>query len=389
MAVTAFVAACGIEDMGEAGHSNVDGVWTGYPVADPENICYAVVFDYEDGYDWRSDPEKGTARCSLVLLAAGVPVLKMPVGDKYEVSSDAERHRVIAGVLYSDHSDGNTTVLKADGRELYRYQGAETVERILMHDGHVHTLCYPKESAGFSYRVDGELRLQRSEAQLFEHMSSCNDTVTFYFMQPVSSSQGVEDRYYKVQNGAVTNMEMKGISKVWDICHHKDETCMIATYSDEKAPVMICGDTTYKVNYFSYLNILYCRFLESERICANLRCIHTGPNYMTDFLWLGDDGYDSYRFAEPLSAIYADALRTYACINPSEGRQGLIFYGSKAYYMPEGYHTRGADAIAVAEDVMYVALASDSGGKPLIWKNGQTDTLNVNGYIASLAVYRD
>jgi hypothetical protein len=34
--------------------------------------------------------------------------------------------------------------------------------------------------------------------------------------------------------------------------------------------------------------------------------------------------------------------------------------------------------------IMYVGLSSLDGGKPLLWKDGQVDSLKINGYISSV-----
>lgn len=387
--VLCVVVSCGIKDMGGAVHLNSDGIWTGNPVADPENVCYAVAFDYEDGYDWRVDSEKGTVRCTLILFADGVPVLKMPVGDRYEVSSDAARHRVIAGNLYSDFSDGRTTVVKKNGKEIYRHQGSETVIKMVLNKGHIHTLSYPAEGGGFIYRIDGEVRLQRSEGRLFEHMTVCEDTVTFCFSQSVVTADGEVAGYYQVRNAAVSKLDMKGVSEVWDLYPYNGQIFKVVTYPDDKVPAVGCGDVMDRPEHIALFDVLYCRFLDYERVCANLRGLYVGNSFMMDFLWLEDEGYDSYKFAAPLSAIYVDTQRTYATVNPSDNRQGLIFSGSGMKYMPEGYQTRGRDAIVVADGIMHVALTSMSGGKPLIWRNGKTDTLNINGYVSFLAVHKE
>ena len=103
--VTALVSlvSCGLREIGEAAAVE-GGIWTGpgSVVVDNESgqegerkICYTVGVDYPDGYDWRADEEKGSVRCSLVVYADGIPLMKVPVGDEYEISSDPDTHRII------------------------------------------------------------------------------------------------------------------------------------------------------------------------------------------------------------------------------------------------------------------------------------------------------
>ncbi len=383
--VVLLASACGMADLGRSEHADSDGIWTGPGISDPESVCYVTAFDYRDGYDWKSDPEKGTVKCSVVLFAGTKPVLKVPVGDMYEMSSDSRRHRVINGVLYSDYTDGQTTVVKRNGEELYRYEGAETVEKMLLHEGSVHTLCIPAEGSGFSYRIDGCPVMTRSSGTFFDHLVSYRDTVSFCFSHPVNSAEGPAEGYYVARNGTVERIWPGDVFKVWDLCPLDGCIGMIMTVSEGEAPVMVCGEERNVVNYFRILDIVYCRFIDSERVFANLRCRLSG--YMTDFYWTGDGDWDTYRFTETLSCLYADENRTYAVKNLSDEEEGLIFYGRRAITMPPDYYAGNRNCMAVIGEVQYVGLTSSVRGRPLLWSNLRTDTLNVNGYISSVSRY--
>lgn len=388
MCVLMMLTACGMTDLGETEHMHSDGIWVGAGVSDPEIVCYVTAFDYCDGYDWKSDPEKGKVKCTLVLFAGTKPVMKIPVSDASEMSSDPQRHRVIGGNLYSDFSDGETTVVKKNGREIYRYEGAENVEKMLLHKGRIHTLCRPVRGSGFTYRIDGQLVIKRESGSFYEHISVYRDTVSFFFNQSIISAEGVAEGHYQVRAGTVEKLDIGKPLKVWDIRRHEDDICMIVSPAVEDAPVMICGEDRNTVDYFRGMTILHCRFVDSERICASLRCHHVGSNLMTDFYWMADGDWDAYRFTQTFSCFHADLYRTYAVINPEENRDGLIFYGRRANLMPQGYHALNRRCMTVIDGTMYVGLTSDKGGKPVLWTTEALDTLNVNGYIASVSGYR-
>lgn len=381
-------ASCGMTDIGETEHMNSDGIWVGKGVSDPESACYVTAFDYHEGYDWKSDPQKGKVKCTLVLFAGTKPILKIPVGDAFEISSDPQRHRIINGDLYSDFSDGMTTVVKKNGREIYRYEGDENVEKMLLHKGRIHTLCRPVGESGFSYRIDGQLVLERSNGTFYDHISVYRDTVSFFFTHPVASVDGIEDGYYRVSAGTVEKILVDKSVKVWDICQYDGDVCMLVTILKGDAPVMMCGEGRHTVDYFRNKTILHCRFVDSERICATIRCHHSGSNLMTDFYWMADGEWDAYRFTQTFSCFYADKSRTYAVINPEENMDGLIFYGTRAAPMTRGCHALNMRCMTVIGGTMYVGLTSYNGGKPVLWTNDKLDTLSVNGYIASVSSYR-
>ena len=102
VAATAVVS-CGLQVLGDgSGDGTEDGaddVWTGPgssivngdtgPIK--KSVWFMTGFDYPEGYDWRSDQQVGEVKCSLVVFANGVPMMKVPVGHEYEVSSEIGR----------------------------------------------------------------------------------------------------------------------------------------------------------------------------------------------------------------------------------------------------------------------------------------------------------
>lgn len=171
MAVLAHVVSCGLKEI-DGGQSAGNGIWTG-----PGNVVvgndsesegmstvyYTVGVDYQDGYDWRADEENGSVRCSLVVYADGIPLMKVPVGDEYEISADPDMHRIIGGSLYTDYSTQDETVIKKNGETLFTYSGREMIIGMALLNVYVYTLGQSRHGKGFSFRRDGEI--------LFESLS--------------------------------------------------------------------------------------------------------------------------------------------------------------------------------------------------------------------------
>ena len=144
--------SCGLEEVGRKPHTGSGEIWTGPGMNagkdDPSRtIIYVTEMDYPDGYDWRADQEKGNVRCSLVVFADGLPMMKVPVGDAYETSPDPDMHRMIGGHLYTDYSTDSTTVIKKDGKEIFRYRGREMM--------FIHWLIPGKEQDSLSEKTAG------------------------------------------------------------------------------------------------------------------------------------------------------------------------------------------------------------------------------------------
>ena len=84
------MTSCGIQEIGGEGKDPAGGGIWGGPVSGGQGgsgglhtVCYMTALDYKKGYDWRSDQARETVKCSLVVFADGVPVMKVPVGTDY------------------------------------------------------------------------------------------------------------------------------------------------------------------------------------------------------------------------------------------------------------------------------------------------------------------
>ena len=53
--------------------------------------------------------------------------------------------------------------------------------------------------------------------------------------------------------------------------------------------------------------------------------------------------------------------------------------------MPEGYVCMGNGAVAAVNGILHVGLSSKKGDRPVLWRDGLSDTLDVNGFITSVS----
>ena len=112
-----LVMSCGLREIGEPQKN--EGVWQG-PGTElkpggsgvvKKSVWYITGFDYPEGYDWMPDPEAGSVKCSLVVYANMVPMLKVPVGSEYHTSADPDLHGLIDGAHYTDFSPDSMAVI--------------------------------------------------------------------------------------------------------------------------------------------------------------------------------------------------------------------------------------------------------------------------------------
>lgn len=385
-AVAVAALSCGLEEVGEGSHSNPEGIWTG-PLPGPPGAehCFLTAFEYPEGHDWKSEPDQ--VRCSLAVYADGVPVKRIPAGPGTEISTDPNRHRLISGHVYTDFSDGKTTVIRCDGKELLRWQGNETVTDMIVSRDSLHTLSVPIDGEGFCYRVNDRPVIQRDAGRCFGHMRCFRDTVAFCFSQPSRSASRLHEDFYVSAGGKVSKVILPhNVTDVLDMMVHEGEVCIIVLEDGpQKAPQMLQGDGKWQVNHMLNTELVSCRFTDTEALCAEVVCSHPDKR-MTSLLCKAEMSWTLCEVGRTISAYQVNGAGYYYVSNStSASHNGRIFRNHMMYGIPGDYAVMGINPVAVNDGDMYIGFSSRSGGHPAIWKNGSMTSLKINGYIARVS----
>lgn len=380
MLMLLLLTSCGLKQVDMEIHSGSDGVWRGPSYGKHmSGTCYALGLDYPKGYDWKSGQSNDETECDVVMFADGIPVLRVKAGDEYEVSTDILRHRIRDGKLYSDYTDGITTVIKEDGKEVVRFDDVEEILCLEPSSGRLHTIGLPVGGNGFVYRVDGECLIRKDSATIYPHLDEYGGHLSFCFSSTVRDAAGYRPGYYQVTDGIVKKVDVdSAVMRVWDMRVVEGELYIAASLPD-KAPVLLWGEAQESVAYLNALDMVSCTFCGTRTVCLNCRFHHSGSDLMSDILWMGGDDWKMYRLGSTLSSVYVDKDGFGAVINPANGRDGLIFDAGKAYHIPEGYAVSSKDCMIRKDGVLYVGLTSNAGGGPVIWNHDGIDTLRING----------
>lgn len=386
------IISCGIHEIGGDGKENiVGGIWGG-PVGGGQSgsgglhtICYMTALDYRKDYDWRSDQARESVKCSLVVFADGTPVMKVPVGAAYETGSDPDMHRIIGGNLYTDYSTGSETVIKKNGVQMFRYHGPESLCGMEVIGEDVYTLGHFRDGSGFTFRKNGEIVLKRDEADVIGSLVNDGDSLCFAFCEHIRTSDGVIGRYYSSVNGKVSQIAVReDIKSVWDVLVTKDRTIYLASLTGVPLPVVFDGDSMQSLQMPLGCSLKSCRlFLVGNGVGAEGLCRH-GNGMWFSVIWI--DGMIRASFpSEAISSLTTDGDGVCCAMNPSRsGKSGKIYRSGELTDMPEGYSVIGAGSIRVIDGILHVGLSSLNGRKPVVWKDGQIDSLNVNGFISSI-----
>lgn len=387
------VMSCGLYEIGgEADKGNGDA-WTGpsgggSSTPAMRSRCYVTCLDYPEEYDWRADREKGSVKCSLVVYSDGVPVMKVPVGDAYEVSSDPDMHRIVSGHLVTDYATASETVIKMDGVEQFRYPAREIMAGVLVRDEGVYTLGHSRNGEGFSLRLNGETVLERSSGYVLGTLYEDMGSLCFAFAEKVISADEEIERYYHFIDGKVTQVGLRDdVRKIWDAMSLNGKMHILASLTGIKAPVIICEEEIQALSVASSATMLSCRLFSIGDGCAVEGIFSYEGRYQYNAVWINGAIRVVFEVGELISSLTSSENGVCCLVNPTgaSGR-GMIFRNGNEFDMPAGYASMGVCNAAMVNGILHAGLSSFDKKKPILWKDGAIDTLDVHGFISGLSV---
>jgi hypothetical protein len=390
-AVMISLLGCEVSELGRDAEKNNagGGVWGGMDgshgsASGVHKVCYMTAMDYQKGYDWRADEARETVKCSLVVYEDGTPVMKVPVGETYETSPDPDKHRIIGGHLYTDYITSAETVVKCDGHELFRYAGCEYICGMEVIDNDLYSLG--QSGGGFAFRRNGEVVLSRDRAALVGGLINDSDSLCFAFCEQIISSGAPIYRYYASVNGRVSQVAVReDIKTVWDILVGRDQVIYVASLVGVSTPVLISDDSIVQMKFPPGISLVSCRIFKAgssvgvEGICRLRNGVHC------NMIWLDGNRLCTYIGKGNIAALEADGDGVFFVMNPPDrNTRGSIYRSGELSDMPAGYTVIGDDCVRVVDGILHVGMSSHDGNKPIVWKDGILDSLDINGYISAI-----
>ena len=381
--------SCGVSELGEYAKDDLNGVWTAPSVGEPSNslsTTYVTAFDYPEGYDWRHNPEKGSVRCSLVVFADSKPIMKVPVGDEYMVSDDPDMHRVIDGHLYTDFATETETVIKKDGKPFLSYEGRESIVNMLVREDSLYILAHKRNGKGFTYRVNGRAVLERDSGYTFGSLDVYGDDLCFAFTEPILSAQGRKECCYCFRNGKITQTVLReDIKKLWDICFHNGEVYALASLVGVGEPVVISEDRLTALPMPYGTSVVSGQIFSAGNVYG-AEMLLSSASGLSSALWLQGRLYQYFEAGMSVSAMWPSDDGVACVLNArSSSGTGLVFRMGEKIAMPSGFTCLGKSPVDMIDGILNVGLSSLSGARPIVWKDGKTEELDVNGYICTVS----
>lgn len=386
--------SCGLHEIGGEGNKGYNDVWTGPAggggTSGPamRSRCYVTCLDYPEGYDWRADREKGSVKCSLVVYSDGVPVMKVPVGDDYEVSSDPDMHRIVSGHLITDYATASETVVKMDGMERFRYPAREIMAGVIVKEDDIYTLGQSRSGDGFSLRLNGEIILERASGYVLGALYEDNDAVCFAFAEKVASAEEDIERYYHVCDGKVEQVGLRDdVQKIWDVMIRNGKMFILASLTGIKAPVIIKDNGLQAIEVAQSASVHSCRLFTIGEGCGVEGVYSYMGRYQYNAVWIDGVIHKAFDVGHLISSLTATEDGICCLVNPSGASgKGVIFRNGEEFDMPSGYVSMGVSDAVMVDGILHAGLSSTERKKPVLWKDGAIDSLDVQGYISGLSV---
>lgn len=389
-----LAVSCGLSEVGKVVRDdNSNTIWGG-PLVGTESgnqtlvpVCYMTAVEYPNGYDWRADQARETVRCSLVVYADGVPIMKIPVGADYKVSSDPDMHRMVGGHMYTDYSVDDETYVKRNGTLLFSYSAAERISGMHVCDGDVYTLGENRKGSGFSLRKNGEVKVQREEGCLLGPLRYDGDSLGFAFYEKILNAGGDIRRYYSVYGSFVSQVALReDIVTVWDVLRDHDELMLLASLYGIPQPVVIKGESMTALDMPAGASLVSGSIFKLGSKTGVEGVYKSSSGGIYNCIWV--DGLRVTVFSpQALSGLCTYDDGVFCVLNPmGSSFSGKIYRAGEVFDMPQGYVCLGSQSMAVINGIMHVGMSSLTGERPLLWRDGQIDTLSLNGYISHISM---
>ena len=346
------------------------------------DVYYYTAVSFPDNYDWRRDTSYGAVQATINLYRNDSLLLRIPTG--VLASPDADMHHFIQGHLYTQFRSGGRTILARDGEPLLELEHEAILAGLLPLNGKLYTLWRNRGGDGFSL-LEGDSKLfSRSRGQPLGGMALgayapygslypdlgkpcfCYRNGSDWYVvretqeSTVNKPQGTVYDMRSI-DGKVFTFYMEG-SKAY---FHFKETLLNYSLPQNKN-----SQTGY---IYTDNGIPYC-----------VGIAYSGVNMSDNYCLAGFlTGQSITLPGSDISRIAANPL-TLMFFSP-DGVAGYYSQSTGIKYLDGRFYHLSPYAGTRLNGKLYLALnPMENGRKPLIWKDGEIQELDLNGFISGI-----
>ena len=175
------------------------------------------------------------------------------------------------------------------------------------------------------------------------------------------------------------------IRKVWDVAPHGDAVVYIAGVRGIEGLLLVNGEHLTALDIPSGSSVLSARLIPSEDCFYVEAVVRTGSS-VTTVIW--KEGIIHQVFPEGFTPSFCGLIEeSLCCILNSGTGGGIVSKDGENSALPAGYVTIGKNPAALVNGILTIGLSSTMGGFPAIWREGEEQTLKINGFISSVSSF--
>lgn len=369
------------------------GTYGGTSTAHRDTTIFVSGIDFPKEYDWRQDSLYGGIPARVVLLRGGERVLELPTGSAQHVSAQADMHHLVEGHLYTEYTDGTRTYIKLDGKDLYTFEGRESLRGILPMGTDLFTLAQKRSGSGFILRKGTTVVMERDEGVVQGTFGESGDGeygalyeddghICFNYTRRLGSD-GNKQAFYLVDNGLETQLysdrsEVIGARVVGgDIC----KVCWSAASGLLTMDIGKHGYTLHSQNVGSVRDLTISDFGGQVLTTA---AITFGKGSEYTCLWL--DGVLQRAMPGRRMSFWDSDMLGFT-LNGGDGILNIYnSVGTKVAEQKNGYlFNQNCGKLAGGRLFLAVTSRTDEAGQT-VWRDGRATETGINGLLTGISV---
>ena len=346
---------------------------------------YAVGADWEKGYDWHHDPEPGTAACSLVVWVDGRVVIRVPAGPEYGVAADPDSFRISGGKLYTLGLQGKETLVKVNGKEVFRYAGREALVEMAVEGDTIYTLTNSCSGQGCTFRRNGEVLFESSTGTAYEHLEGRDGKYAFAFR---NTESGGKTEYFYYDGEEVCPADLPpGTVFVEDMLVYDGKLSAFLWMEGEQEPVLLDDRKLIRLEIGNSVQgkMSWCRLAcDSD---GKLAACGSFGIYTTAF-WLEEKQVGAFVGFSGVwgMQVVGGHILAYQAMHPALESPDYVFWKDSLLVLPVGYKAYGWKPVCLWQGNVYAALSPEGEGKPIIWTPSGVAEVGINGCLFEIGV---
>lgn len=353
---------------------------------------YVSGISYPEGYDWRRDTAYGHVACNIFLMRDGKVTCQVTAGGNTGVAAAPDRHHIIDGHLYTEHTDKNQTVIQRDGKEILRYQGTESMRGMLTDNGKLLTLGQNTRGNGFSLRRNGKILFESEDGVILGSFSdkAYSASGALYFDEGRVCFSYFREKdgrrtWHFVEDGEDTPLQADGVSEIFDMRTMMGDRYAVAKLSNGAVPVLLSSsgksDFSKSLRYHSAKDY---RLSLSDGMVFFTGEYRNGQGTELTGFW-GTDGLLASIVNDCRRFRYRDGRLEF--LRTSCGKVISATYEGDTSFITGEWRAMTPQCLCWAEDGPVVALTAISGNEsPAIWRGGTYTEVEVNGFLTGAAM---